>query len=389
MLRKYLDWDIYVLVSRAGACFVDESGRDIKVMGYEESLERLFEVISNRGVGVIDEFQRLPEYLWDFIALKRSDVSGRLVLCGSSLSIVRKVFSKRSPLLGLFAPFKVDLVFPADSILAFAKILDFKNALLWACIARDPWILGVVEVRRNVVDSLKANYSFLAGSVTGLIGEIFEEEERKLTRLYDAVLRLLAYGYWSSRDLAQKLYEARLIQRPEPGIVTGILDQLVDMGLVEKIRLWRTRGARVFYRHRSSILSILLYFDEKYSELGLIPSRDSIEGRLGLEVQFFIGELLARYKNLTRAYALLPKGGDVDIVLLDKGSPVIGYEVKVGSMTLSEARRAIENMKKLGIPRYGLISLEGELPRIGDEQLTAEDLVKIAEEESRKYSEEA
>lgn len=27
MLRKYLDWNIYVLVSQTGACFVEERGR--------------------------------------------------------------------------------------------------------------------------------------------------------------------------------------------------------------------------------------------------------------------------------------------------------------------------------------------------------------------------
>jgi len=388
MLRKYLDWNIYVLVSRTGVCFVEERGEGIEVQNYENALKRVFEVISGGGLGVVDEFQRLPEHLWDFIALKKLDVRGRLILCESSLSVTRKVFSEKSPLLGLFMPFKVDLVSPADSVLAFAKIFDYKNAILWACIARDPWILGVMKVEGEIVDKLKPNYRLLASSATGLVGEIFEEEERKLTRLYDAVLRFLALGYWSSRDLAQKLYEAKLIQRPEAGVVTGILNQLVNMGLVEKVRLWRTRGARAFYKHRSSLLSILLYLDEKYSELGLDPSRETIVGKLGLEVQFFIGELLAQYKNLTRAYVVLPGGGDVDIVLLSGNTPIIGYEVKIGSITSSEARRAMENMKKLGIPRFGLISLTGEVPEIGDEQLTAQDLINIAAKIARKQKRE-
>lgn len=72
-----------------------KKGEGIEVQNYENALKRVFEVISGGGLGVVDEFQRLPEHLWDFIALKKLDVRGRLILCGSSLSVTGKVFSEK------------------------------------------------------------------------------------------------------------------------------------------------------------------------------------------------------------------------------------------------------------------------------------------------------
>ena len=86
---------------------------------------------------------------------------------------------------------------------------------------------------------------------------------------------LLAKGYCSSQTLTQKLYEKGLIENYNPGVVTGILNQLVSIGLVEKIPLWRTRGSRIYYHHRSPLLAIL-YSVSNIVETGLEPSLDDI-----------------------------------------------------------------------------------------------------------------
>ena len=140
----------------------------------------------------------------------------------------------------MLEPFLVDIASPEDAILSLARYLRPREAILWAIVARDPWILGIVtpygEPWRAIIDRVVS----LAPIATSLIGEVFTEEEKQLTRLYEAVLRLLAQRYWSSKALAQKLYEVRLISSPQPGIVTGLLNQLEGMGLVEKISLWKT-----------------------------------------------------------------------------------------------------------------------------------------------------
>jgi len=379
LLKRYLDWDIYVTVGRGGFCIVEYKGGRMETFslskGFKDALNRVVEGM----VVVVDEFQRAPEWLWDYIAVLRHKASGRLVLCGSSLSVARRVFDRRSPLLGLFAPVKIDVITPADAIYSLSRKLRPREAVLWALLARDPWILGLIEPSGDPIQALARSHRMLSASTVGLIGEVFEEEERKLTRLYDAVLRLLADGYWSSRDMAQKLFEAGLLERPEAGVATGLLNQMVELGLVEKIPLWRTRGARVYYRHRSNLVSLLLYMDEKYGEAGIEPRLEPLSAKLGLELQFFIGELLASYRRLQRAYTVAKPVGDIDVILLDKDKPIIGYEVKIGEIGRSEARKTLERMRRYGIPRTGLVSLTEKPPEVADESLGPQEIVEIAE----------
>jgi len=387
LLQRCLGWDLYVTVTRTRSCVVD-SGEGPSLMGLELCMRRAVDVVSSGGTVVIDEFQRLPDEYWELIAAARSR-DGRAVLCGSSVGIASRVFDRRSPLLGLLEPLHIDLASAEDTVASLAQHLGPRDAVLWAVIARDPWILGLLEPAGAPWRVIASRARSLVPIAVSLVGEVFTEEEKQLTRLYDAVLRLLAQGYWSSKALAQKLYKSRLISSPQPGIVTGLLAQLERVGLVEKIPLWRTRGARLYYRHRSPLLSMLLGIGDIVEELGSEPSGEEVLQKFGLEAQFFVGEILAKHHRLVRAYTILPHGeGDVDIVLLTHGKkPVMGYEVKLGSFSRSEARRAVERMKKLGIPKSGLVSLVEKPPELADEVLGPEDLVEIARvlaEERRK-----
>jgi len=300
LLRKYIDWDAYAIITRGASVIIEDKEGDINFFGVKEGLLKLTKYLENDNTIILDEFQRLPHEYWDLIAVTRHRGRGKVILCGSSFSIAKDVFSKRSPLLGLFAPIEISLIHPSDAIDSFMKRFSIKDSFLWGLIARDPWILGLIEPRENIIDTLVENYRFLVSSVSGLIGEIFEEEDRRLTRLYDAVLRLLAKGYWSSSDIAQKLYEFRLIGKPEMGIVTGILNQLFNMGFIDKLRLVYTRGGRTFYRHKSSLISLLLYIDEIYGDRDINPRREDILSKIGFELQFFIGEILSEYKRMDR-----------------------------------------------------------------------------------------
>ena len=46
------------------------------------------------------------------------------------------------------------------------------------------------------IEFFTANARQLVLSCAGLIGEVFTEEERSITGLYEAVLRLVAEGVW-------------------------------------------------------------------------------------------------------------------------------------------------------------------------------------------------
>jgi len=383
LVTRCLDWSVYVLVSRGGVCWVDE-GRGLVERSIDEALRRVAEVLMGGGTAVIDEFQRLPGKYWDYLASLRGSAAGRLVLCSSSLGVARRVFGPGSPLLGVLNPFHVDIAAFPDTVASLSSVLDPVEAVLWGVVARDPWILSFIEPGGDPVRALALKASGLVMAASGLIGGVFEEEERQLTRLYDAVLRLLARGVWSSKALAARLHSASLISSPSPGIVTGVLSQLESMGLVAKVRLWRTRGARYYYKHRSPLLSVLYSVADLVDELAAARGvEDAIRRSLDAELRFSIGELLAERSGAVQAYTMLPSGkGGVDVVLLARGRRLLAvYEVKTGTATRSDAESLKRRAELLGVPMTGIVALRGAEPGVEelvDEVLDAEGVVEEA-----------
>ena len=135
---------MYVTITRTRACIIEYEG-GIEFLGLKECLSNALRVLIDEGTVVIDEFQRLPEDYWDLIRARHGEAKGRLILCGSSLGVARKVFNRRSPLLGLLEPALIDLASSEDTIISLAKHLRPKEAILWAVIAREPWILSLVR----------------------------------------------------------------------------------------------------------------------------------------------------------------------------------------------------------------------------------------------------
>ncbi len=191
---------------------------------------------------VVDEFQRLPQRYWDYLATVHSYSEGILIACGSSMSIASKVFDRRSPLLGIFQILKIDLASIADTI-ASLHMQGFRprEAVLWAPLVRDPWILAHARPKGDPWRLLARLAPRLAMVSRGLVGEVFEEEERSLTRTYDAVLQMLAEGVWNSSEISHRLHSMGLASSPHPGSATSVLAVLEFMGLVERAPLWRTR----------------------------------------------------------------------------------------------------------------------------------------------------
>jgi len=385
LLRRCVEWGLYATVSLAGECLLD-NGERVTTLELGECVKRVGSAVKRGATVVLDEFQRLPIKYWDYLGLVHGESEGLLIACGSSMGIVKKVFDRRSPLLGVFEAFRVDLATVADTVASLADHgLGSREAVLWAPIARDPWLLAHIVPEGEPWAKLAEAAPRLAPVARGLVGEVFVEEERRLTRLYESVLELLASGFWRAADIAQHLHSLGLVSEPHPGMATGVLSVLESMGLVERVPLWRTRGARVYYRHRSSLVALLYHVYGMY-DAGEPIQPQHLALRYGVELQFNIGELLAGARGLRRAYAIMPGGRDIDIVLLDRGSrPQIGYEVKAGPISGQDAVRAVEAIRAAGIPRAGLISAQQRPPLVGDESLGPEDILEIAREQARKY----
>ena len=65
-------------------------------MNVEEAVKKIRTLLEGNETVILDEFQRLPERFWEALALQHPN--GKLVACGSSLGIVKKVLDRRSPL---------------------------------------------------------------------------------------------------------------------------------------------------------------------------------------------------------------------------------------------------------------------------------------------------
>lgn len=383
MLKRVFAQSDYFTVTGSGSVAAWDSNGFSQITP-DEAVRRIGKLLREKRIVILDEFQRLSDKHWDSIAVNHPN--GRLIVSGSSLGIVRRVFERKSPLLGLFSPFKVDLISYPDAVLSLSRVCSsLKNALLWGLIVRDPWVIPMVSFDKDVVSEIcnKAHY-FLA-SAPGLVGEVFEEEERMLTRVYDAVIRMVGGGMWMPSEISGALTANNLISGGLP-TVTGLLERLTGMGILEKIQLWKTKGSRNYFKHRSPLLSLIYYLDQK---LNISESPHvKIDGGvilsvLGRELQFSLGEMLAEYLGGKRSYMILPEGkGDVDIVILDsKGrTPIIGYEVKIGGISESEAKRAVELIHSQGVPRAGLISVSEKPPRVAGshEELGPEELLNLA-----------
>ena len=382
LIRRCIDWDGYMLVTKGGECILEIEGTK-RFIEVEDGLNEILKILVEGGTAIIDEFQRIPPKYWDLIAHAYQDASGRLILCGSSHGIVNKVFDNRSPLLGVVNGFKMDVASVADTIYSLHNVLPPREAVLWSTIARDPWIIRHLDLSKPPYRELHDKAEYLIPAVEGLVGEVFLDEDRRLTRLYMSVLRQLALGEWSISKIAGKLYSSGVIPSGSPSYLTGILDNMERMGLVKKIPLWKTRRAKYYYMHRSSAIALLMYIDEATAGLQYDLDLEALRTRYSIELQFTIGELLAEYTGYRQAYTVLPEGGgDIDILLLDReGRPKIAYEVKIGEIETRDIRRWLDKVSRYGIGRYGLITLSEDIDVQGlDEVLNINSLISIAKE---------
>ena len=68
---------------------------------------------------------------------------GALVLVASSLGVINRVFSTRSPLLGLVAPIRVGLISLGDAVASLTPRLGPLDSILWGVLLREPWLTAM------------------------------------------------------------------------------------------------------------------------------------------------------------------------------------------------------------------------------------------------------
>lgn len=372
LLRELCKFDNYYTIKK-----------DLNVISNTESLtfdkfiQRLKTSLSENKTVVVDEFQRINESVWDEISLLHPH--GKLILSGSSLRVVKKVFEPQSSLLGFFTPVKLGFINPLDMINNLKKEVEAKELIEIAAFLREPWLVPLYN-KEKVSDFV---YDVVINSkhiITSLVGEIFTEEERELTKRYEAILTLIGSGIWNTKEITSILYSRKLIPDPSPTHIFQYLKNLEEMELVESIKLYKTKGN--YYRLASPIMNIYYYLDSRYDlgnrSVSFEEVKPTIEKLVNLEIQNFIADLFAEYYDGRKEYYLSPEK-EVDFIITKRNKPEIIGEVKWKNLT----KQDIIQFKK-GLERFsGKLTIVCKASEIKDESVNIvypKDIIRFSQE---------
>ena len=365
LVRQYYGGADYFFVKRDRSVYWENRGRSLSYSEFTGVLDAL-----RGGLVIVDEFHRLPEEFLDYLHVVQP---GNVVLVTSTLHLAKRLLSSRSPLLGLFLGYRVDLIDERDILVNLAGLYRGRDLVERAVFLREPMLLRWADV------GLAELLGYMRLAVPALVGEIFLEEERMLGERYEGILRAVASGRRTVGDVTGYLYGRRLIDRQDASLVKSYMRVLLAIGLLK--RYPEHGGRRYFYHVASPLIDLYFYLDEKYnfSEADLPASY--VGEKLPLYVEDFVRELLAKVYGLR---VEIPRSPDVDFVLSRFSRPLVAGEVKwrrsvpESELSLVEERLAATKARR----RILVVPSVEALPRRprGVEVLDAEKLVSLARE---------
>ncbi len=344
IVENFIKWDDYFFVKR-DRTIISKKGN--KIINRETFLELMSRGLNEERTIVVDEFHRLGNDFFDFLhSMKKS---GRLILISSTLYLSKKLFDSRSPLLGFFAEVPVWSIDIEDSISALIKYhLDNKTLLEMGVILTEPIAIDYFEENKNP-RSVFANIILnSAKTIPSLIGEIFAEEERSVSAVYEGILRAIANGDIVSGEITSYLFSRKLINKDDPSLIQQYLNNLVDFGVIKRIKVF---GKNKFvYKHQSPLARIFYYSDEKYNISERNPTEEEIEAivaeMMPKIIEDCVRELIARKRGLTESI-VEASDYDVDAYLLKFKKPKIAVEVKWKKVNLKDLEKAETTLQKV------------------------------------------
>ncbi len=372
-VRNYTKYDRYYFIGRGGAIFEGDSR-----IGYDAFKREVLQGLDRGETVVLDEFQRLPDEFFDLLHM--GGVKGRLVAISSTLWLTKKFISSKSPLLGLFSDFKMGLIDERDILINLKGYVSDKRKLLeYAIFLREPWLIPVWE---RAKDFLKALPAMLRLVVPSLIGEIFTEEERTFSRIYEGILKAIADGKRVSTEIASQLYSYRLIPAQDPSLVHPYLKILEGVGILERVKLHRKN--KYYYRHASPVTDYYYYLDAKYGISEREIREEQAEKVLRERIPFYVEQFLAKFLAKTMGLwdeKIVHRDYEIDIALTDFRRLSVVVEVKwKRRIKESEIKRAEDVLGKYNCRRILFVPEADALPRKpkGLEVWDVDTLLKIA-----------
>lgn len=302
----------YFFVKRDGGIFHEKRKETIN---YKE-LIRIIE--ESKTKIIIDEFHRLPDEFLDYLHMKSFK---HIILVTSTLFLAKNLLGKRSPILGLFLDFKVDLIDELDILKNLFKIIKNKKSLVKNCTyLREPLLLRFFD-NKNFFNVLK-NMKII---VPSLVGEIFIEEERELTSRYEAILRAIASGKGTLTEIASLLFSNKIIEKQDISAIKPYIKNLIEIGLVKRIP--EHIGKRNYYYIHSPLIDLYYYLDEKYNFSENDIEEDYMNTRIPFHIEHFFRDLLSKHFKM-RLLIVNKPNLEIDIALAEFKKIKIVCEVK-------------------------------------------------------------
>lgn len=343
LINNFTKFDEYFFVKTDKGILTKES----KQIGYETFIEILKRGIEEEKTIVIDEFHRLGTDFFDFLHYSRK--KGKVILVSSTLFLSKKLLSEKSAIMGLFAEVPIGLIGLKDA-LQFLKKFDLpkKEMLELAILLREPIAIDYFSEKKKARKIIAEVILSSMKTIPALIGEVFSEEARELSAVYEGVLRAIAVGKANSGEISSYLFSKKLIKKDDPSIIQQYLNNLISFGIIKRIEIFSKK--RFVYKLISPLSRIYYYADEKYnlserkvSENEILPIIDEIMPKLAEDsVREFIAE-----KHGLRESIAEEKDFEIDACLLKFKKPEILMEVKWGAITKQDIEKAEENLGKL------------------------------------------
>lgn len=323
LIRNFVHYDDYFFVKRDRNVISEKTGDEMNYNAFRQIFIRL---IKDKKAVVVDEFHRLGTDFMDYLHFIGG--GGRLILISSTFHLAKELISPKSPILGLIAEFPLGLISIRD-IMAKISAASKKEMLELAVLMQEPLVIPYYKKGIKPQELFLEVISASKYAVPALIGEIFTEEERSLSSVYEGVLRAIASGKQISTEISSFLFSKGLIPKDNPGALQPYFNNLMHFGLIKRVKVANKKS--FVYLISSPLIQIYYYGDEKYNlseaaSFGAFASAmfDEVLPRI-IEAQ--ARSFLAEYYGLIEG-VVMEKDYDIDCCLMKFSKIEIAAEIK-------------------------------------------------------------
>jgi AAA+ ATPase superfamily predicted ATPase len=372
LIKNFLDHDVFFRINRDGSILAEKFVLN-RINNVDDFSKAVIELLSKSQTVVIDEFKRLPEYVIEQIS--QVHPGGKLILSGSSMRVVKKMFGNKSPLLGLALQYRLGLIKPGNILREISKNIDPVQAVEISPYLSDPWTIPFFKKENESLKSIYEILNYSKFTISALIGEIFTEEEREFSRVYEASLRLIGAGEWDYKNIASILAGRKLIERADSSLVLPYITNMAAMGLIEALPVYSSK--KKMYRLSSPVMEAFFYLADRYrfedvdvSFEDVLPAMEKLRN---LSIQNFIADLFASICSGKKEY-FVTSSKEIDFVITFRNKPVLAGEVKWGNYDKNDLKKFIEKTKFLDTQKIFITKKKKETNIEGVKIIDAKDL---------------